>query len=125
MRFAGRGDAMNVVEKGIVVAAKDVGHVAVLVGKAVVTGVEFLPKAMKLVDTAIKDQPAVKVAVLNLIEQGAKALKDSEAAIAAGGMNLASDALVVQDAITFFNYFKSEFVPQVESIYKEVQADLK
>ncbi len=116
---------MNVIEKGIVTAAKDVEHAAVVVGKAVVAGVGFLPKAIKLIDTAIKDQPALKAAVLGLIQQGATALKDGEAVVAAGGANLASDALVMQDAVTFFNYFKSEFVPEVEAIYVEVAADLK
>jgi hypothetical protein len=116
---------MNVVEKGITAAAKDVAHAAVKVEQAVVAGVSFLPRAVKLIDTAIRDQPALKTAVLKLIAEGATAVKDSEAAIAAGGMNLASDALVAEDALAFFNYFKSEFVPQVELIYREVQADLQ
>jgi hypothetical protein len=116
---------MNGFEKGVVAAAKDVEHVAVVVGRAVVKGVDFLPKAVRLIDTAIKDQPALKAAVLQLIEEGAAALKDGEAAVAAGGVNLASDALVTEDAIAFFNYFKSAFVPQVEAIYTEVVADLK
>jgi hypothetical protein len=116
---------MNGFEKGIVTAAKDVEHAAVVVGKAVVAGIGFLPKAIKLIDTAIKDQPAVKAAVLDLIKVGATALKDGDAAVASGGVNLTSDALVLQDAVAFFNYFKSEFVPQVEAIYVEVVADLK
>ena len=94
------------------------------IAKGVEATVLFLPKAARVLDSAIKDQPAVKAAVLELIKQGTTVIGDTATAGAAKGMNLASDAKALADAEQFFQYFRDSFVPLIERIYDEVKADV-
>lgn len=103
---------------GIKVAAVDTEHV-------IVDAVEFLPKAEKVIASAIKAQPAIKTAVLELVKQASGVIGDTATAAAAKGINLTEDAKALADAESFFTYFKSTFIPLVESVYHEIAADVQ
>lgn len=112
----------------IVHAAQVVGHdikvAAIDTEKAVVKTVEFLPHAIKLLDTAIADQPQVKQAVVDLIKQAGVVTGDVTIDITDKGINLVADLQTLKDIVAFFDYFKSTWVPLIEKIYGEVKADL-
>lgn len=103
---------------GIKVAAVDVAH-------GIEYPISFLLKAESVIASAIKDQPEIKSAVISLIAQAEAVIGDVATASAAKGINLASDAKALADAESFFEYFKSTFIPLVESVYAEVAADVK
>jgi hypothetical protein len=102
-----------------------VGTVLKTIGTDIVKGVEFLPKAEKVISSAIKDQPLVKNAILSLVAQGTKIVEDGSVAAAQKGVNLLADAATLADAEAFFAYFRATFIPIVESVYAEVKADVK
>jgi hypothetical protein len=110
--------AAEVVGHDIKIAAVDTEH-------AIVKTVEFLPKAEKLIASAIKDQPEVKSAVLDLVTQATAVIGDVTIDVADKGINLAADAKTLADAEAFFTYFKNTFIPLVESIYSEVKTDVQ
>lgn len=108
---------------------EEIGHgikvTAVDVAKGIEYPISFLVKAESVIASAIKDQPEIKSAVISLITQAEAVIGDVATASAAKGINLASDAKALADAETFFNYFKSTFIPLVEAVYKEVSADVQ
>ncbi len=103
--------------KGIETAGKDVADV-------VVDMTSFLGKAESVIVTAVKDQPAVKAAILQLISQANSVIADGTKAAALDGVNLAADGVTIADAETFFTYFKTTFIPLVESLYSSIKTDL-
>jgi Glu-tRNA(Gln) amidotransferase subunit E-like FAD-binding protein len=103
----------------------DVKVAAVDTARVVVKVVEFLPKAEKIIASAVKDQPILKQAIIDLVKQASAVVGDVSLDVAQKGMNLMQDAKTLADAEAFFLYFKSKFVPLVESVYKEVEADLQ
>jgi hypothetical protein len=109
-------------------AAEVVGHdlkIAVVdTGHAIIKTVEFLPHAVKLLDTAIQDQPKVKEAVIDLIKQAGVVTGDVTIDVTDKGVNLVADLQTLKDIVAFFNYFKSTWVPLIEQLYGEVKADL-
>lgn len=110
----------NIITKvgdGIKTAAVDTAHVAVKLADA-------LPHAAAVLATALKDEPAIKTAVLNLIEQGAKIGADGAIDVASKGTNLVEDAATITDAESFLAYFRGTFVPAVAALYSEVKKDL-
>jgi hypothetical protein len=109
---------MQKIEAGVVTVAKDIAY-------GVEYPVEFLTKAEKIIASAIKDQPEIKTAVLNLVKQAQTVIADSVSVAAGKGIDLVADAKALADAETFFGYFKSTFIPLVEQVYAEVAADLK
>lgn len=109
---------------GVEVAGKDVAKGAVEVGKAVADVFEFLPKAEAVIASAIKEQPEVKTAVLDLVKQATTVIGDLATDAADKGINLTSDAKTLADAESFFAYFKSTFIPLVEQLYGEIKSDL-
>lgn len=102
---------------GLKVAAVDTEH-------AIVDAVEFLPKAEKVIASAIKDQPQIKDAVIELVKQAEGVIGDVAGAVATKGIDLASDAKALADAEAFFSYFESIWIPLIEQVYKEVAADI-
>jgi flagellar hook assembly protein FlgD len=108
---------LEAIGHGVKVAAEDVV-------KGVADAIEFLPKAEKVIATAIKDDPQVKTAVLELVKQAEAVIGDTASAAADKGINLADDAKALADAEAFFTWFKTSFVPLVEQIYAEVKTDL-
>jgi hypothetical protein len=106
-----------VVGHDIEVGAKDVAHVAVAV-------VEFLPKATSVIASAIKNEPTVKQAVLDLVKNASAVLTSGTVAVTDKGVDLVADAAVLAAAEKFFAYFESEFIPIVEKLYAEVRTDV-
>lgn len=108
---------------------QEIGHgikvAAVDVAKGIEYPISFLVKAESVITSAIKDQPEIKSAVISLITQAESVIGDVATASAAKGINLASDAKALSDAESFFEYFKSTFIPLVEAVYKEVAADVQ
>jgi hypothetical protein len=100
------------------VAAVDTAHVAEKI-------VGAIPKAIAVLTTALKDEPAVKAAVVALVQAGSKVIADGAIAVAAKGVNLPEDIATVVDAESFVQYFAHTFVPAVSACIKEVEADIK
>jgi len=103
------------------------------VGKAVVTGVdvvivqpiEFVVKAEKVIATAVKDQPIVKDAIMELVKQANTVIDDFKTDVSDGLINLRADEKTLNDAEAFFNWFKSTFIPNMEQVYGDLSADQK
>jgi hypothetical protein len=111
-------NSIEAVGHDIKVAAEDVA-------KGVAYPLQFLVKAESVIASAIKDQPAVRTAVLDLINKAQVVIADGVGAAADKGMDLASDAKTLADAESFFSYFNSAFIPLVEQIYAEVKTDVR
>lgn len=99
------------------------------IGKDILHGVEFpfeyTAKAIKVLDSAIKDQPAIKAAVIDLIKQAETVIGDSAKDVSEKGLVLADDAKTLADAEAFFVYFRDQFCPLVAKVYTEVATDLQ
>jgi hypothetical protein len=118
-------NVISEVGHGLKVAVVAVGHGAADVAKGVAAAVKFLVKAEKVLEIAIKDQPKVRAAVVELVKRAHVVIADVEHVAGEGGLNLKDDAQALKDAEAFFAYFKDEFIPLVEQIYGEVQAASK
>jgi fibrillarin-like rRNA methylase len=106
-----------------------VSNVIDTIGKDILHGVEFpfeyTAKAIKVLDSAIKDQPAIKAAVIDLIKQAETVIGDSAKDVAEKGLVLTDDAKTLADAEAFFQYFRDQFCPLVANVYAEVASDLQ
>jgi hypothetical protein len=109
----------------ITTVGHDIKTVAVDVAHVAVDVVEFLPKAASVIASAIKDEPTVRTAVLDLVKNASAVLASGTVAVTDKGVNLVADASVLAAAEAFFGYFKTTFVPLVEQLYGEVVADVK
>jgi hypothetical protein len=76
-------------------------------------------------DTAIKDSPVVKAAVIALVKAAELVISDVGLDVAAKGIDLNEDLKTLTDAKAFFAYFGGTFLPLIELVYKEIQADGK
>jgi len=103
--------------KGIEVVGKDTKKVAEDVFIA-------LPKVITVLSTAIKDNDEVKGAVLGLVSNAAPVIADVEVDILSKGLNLPSDLATIQALWQFAVYFKSEFLPVIESVYEQIDVDI-
>jgi hypothetical protein len=108
---------LEAIGHGLKVPAVDTEHVVVDV-------VEFLPKAASVIASAIKDEPTVKQAVVDLVSNASAVLTSGTLAVTDKGVDLVADAAVLAAAEKFFGYFKTEFIPTVEKLYAEVKADV-
>ena len=108
----------NVIVKDLEVAGKDVI-------KVVVYPFVHTAKVIAILGTALKDEPALKASVTNLVSAAAKIIADGALDVAAKGMNLPEDLATITDMIVFFRYFSSTFIPEVESVIKDVEVDVK
>lgn len=80
------------------------------------------PKFVTLIDEAVKGEPAIKAAVINLVKAAELAIADGAIAVAAKGIDLPADLAEVHDIESFFTYFKGTFLPLIEAEYKELSA---
>ncbi len=120
------GNVFEAIGHDVKVGAVDVAKgVEKGVEYAVIHPIEFCVKAEKVLASAIKDQPEVKNAVLALVKQASSVIADVGTDVAEKGINLQDDAKTLADAEAFFNYFKANFIPLVESLYAEVKADVQ
>ena len=99
------------------------------IGNDILHGVEFpfvyTAKAIKVLDSAIKNQPAIKAAVIDLIKQAETVICDSARDVSEKGLVLTDDAKTLADAEAFFVYFRDQFCPLVAQVYTEVAGDLQ
>jgi hypothetical protein len=85
--------------------------------------VSWLPKVEAVLVEALKDEPAIKAAVLGLVKAGAAVVASGTVAVVDKGANLVQDAATVATAEEFVTYFQETFLPAVEALYKVVVAD--
>lgn len=120
------GNVFETIGHDIKVGAEDVGKgVKEGVEFAIVHPIEFCVKAEAVLASAVKDSPEVKTAILDLVKQATGVISDVAVDIADKGINLTADTKTLTDAEAFFTYFKSTFIPLVESLYAEVKADVE
>ena len=79
---------------------------------------------IKTLDTALADTPAVKIAVVGLIQHVEAVTADGAIAVAAKGIDLPDDIATVAAAQTLYKYVTDVFLPAVEKAYKDVAADV-
>lgn len=105
------------------------------IGKGIEYPFEHAAQLIAAVKKGLADEPAVRAAIVGLIQKGESLLTGGTAigasvtaAAAADGTNLAADAAAVtaveteaKNADTFWQYFKGTFVPEVETIWKDVE----
>lgn len=120
------GNVFKTIGHDVKVGAEDVGKgVEKAVEYAIVHPIEFCVKAEAVIASAIKDSPEVKTAVLDLVKQANGVIGDVATDIADKGINLSANAKTLTDAEAFFTYFKSTFIPLVESLYAEIKAEVE
>lgn len=99
------------------------------VGKDIVKAVEapvvLLVKAEKVIETAIKDQPALKSAVTTVVKDAVAISAKVAAVVGEKGLNLADDEALLEEIKQFFLAdIETGLIPVVEKVYGEVKADL-
>jgi len=90
---------------------------------ALVDVVSFLPHVSAVLASAIKNEPSIKTALIQLIKQASVVIADTGLAAAGKGINLTADAKTLADAELFFSYFKDSFIPLIEQVYSDIHAD--
>ena len=119
------GNPLETLGHDIKVGAVDIGKdVAKGVDVAVVKPIEFVVKAEKVIETAVKDQPIVRDAVVALVKQATTVIDDFKTDVSDGLINLSADEQTLKDAEAFFNWFKSTFIPTIEKVYGDVSTDV-
>lgn len=93
------------------------------VGKVIAYPFVHTEHVIKVLDAIVKDSPQVRDAILGLVQQAATVDADVLQAIASKGMNLPVDLKTLDDAATFFQYFRSQFLPVIEQAYKDLNAN--
>ena len=123
------GNPLEAIGHGIKVGVQDVGKGVQDVGKGVAKGVDVAIvqpiqtaiKAKKVIETALKDQPIVRDAVVTLVNQANTVINDFKANVSDGFINLRADQQTLKDAEAFFNWFKSSFIPTMEQVYGDIE----
>jgi hypothetical protein len=95
------------------------------IGEDILHGVEWPFKHgvqfVELMDTAIKNEPAAKAAIIGLVKQILALTGAITPAAAAEGTNLSLDTVVVTDAESLWQYVKTVFIPEAEAVFTEVK----
>lgn len=79
---------------------------------------------IKTIEDGLKDEPAVKTAIVGLIRQIETVTADAAAATVAKGLDIPEDIQTVQAAETLFRYVTSTFLPAIETAYTDLKADV-
>jgi hypothetical protein len=98
-------------------AVKKIGH-------AIAWPFVHAEQVIKVLETALTDEPAVKTAVTGLITQIEALTADGAVAVAAKGIDVSDDVATVAAAQTLFKYVTETFLPAIEEAFKDVKADL-
>lgn len=108
---------------------EDVSHCLKVAGKDIIKGIEYpfvhTAQFCSVIATLIKEESPVKDAVIALVRDAEAVDVDAVTAIASKGLNIPADIAAFKDVMTFFNAFRSQFLPVVEAAYKELQTDVK
>ena len=97
----------------------EIGHGFKLAAVDIAKGVDELPKAIHVLVVTMKDAPVVRDAILALIAQMKPFISDATLDVAEKGLNLPEDIQTIHDFETLVSYFKNEFLPKLESAYKD------
>lgn len=89
------------------------------VGKVIAWPFVHLSRTISILQTTMKDYPAVRTAVVGLVTQVQTVAVDASAAAAADELNPELDAAELAAAVTLFKYCRDTFLPQVEAAYKD------
>ncbi len=81
-------------------------------------------KLIKTINDALRDEPAVKNAIVGLMEQIAQISADSAVAISARGLDLPDDMQTLQDAEKLWAYVTTVFIPAIDTAYSDIKVDL-
>ena len=98
------------------------------VAKDVIKVVDYpfshLVQAIRLLDTVLKDEPTLKVAVIGLLKQIEILTMDGAIAVSADGLNLPADVATVAAGATLLKYVHDVFLPTIQKDFKDVKSDL-
>lgn len=109
---------MNRIEKALETAAKDVL-------KVIESPVTLLVKAEKVIESVIKDQPLLKIAVTSVVTDGTTIAANLAGVIASRGANWVEDLALVKQIESFFTQdILAKLVPVVEQVYGELENDI-
>lgn len=89
------------------------------IGKVIAWPFVHASRAINIITTTMRDYPAVRTAVVGLIQQVSTNVQDTEAAIAAGGLNPEADLVELNAAKALYAYAKDVFLPALETAYKD------
>ena len=78
-----------------------------------------ISRTVAVATVALKDYPAVRTAVVGLVQQVQTTASDIGEAAAADELNPALDAAELAAAVALFNYVKNTFLPQVDAAYND------
>lgn len=92
-------------------------------GKAVAYPFVHTAQFVKLLGDAMSETPAVKAAIIALVQAGEKIVGDAGGDIATKGLDLTDDLATVTDVQSFFKLFAGTFLPAVTAADKELKAD--
>jgi hypothetical protein len=85
---------------------------------------EWIGKAEKVLEQAIESEPALKSAVVELVQRVEVLIGDGTVDVAAKGLVPSDDLKTLADLEAFGAWFKASFVPVVAALYVEVKTDL-
>jgi hypothetical protein len=99
--------------------------IVVKVGEGIAWPFEHGAQLVEVLTTALKDEPAVKAAIVGLVQQVETVTADGAIAVAAKGIDLPDDIQTAAAAQTLFSYVVKTFIPAVSAAYKDLSADVK
>ncbi|HUX10911.1 MAG TPA: hypothetical protein VMW51_09735 [Terriglobia bacterium] len=76
---------------------------------------------VKLLTSVLKDEPAVKAAVVGLIQQIATITADGAIVVSGAGVNLTADMAELVAARALWNYVVTVFLPAVQGAWKDLE----
>ena len=104
---------MNAFEKDVV----KVGHV-------IAWPFVHAAQVVRVIEDAMKHEPAVKAAVVGLVQQVQAVTAQGAVVVAAEGLNIPADLHELVLAKTLFAYVTSVVLPAVEGAWKDIAEDL-
>jgi hypothetical protein len=98
------------------------------IGEDILHGVEepfkFIGKTVKVLETAIKDQPVLKADLAALVTQVKAIAEGATVDLAAKGLDPVTDLTTLQQLESLFLFIKNTLVPEIETIYEQVKEDV-
>lgn len=76
-------------------------------------------RAVSIIQTTMRDYPAVRAAVIGLVQQVQTNIQDAQAAMAADGLNIPADVAELKAAKALYDYAVTVFLPALESAYQD------
>ena len=89
------------------------------IGKVIAWPFVHVSRTISILTTTLKDYPAVRTAVVGLVQECGTVAADVEAAAAAAGTNIPADATALAAGQALYTYVTKTFLPAVEAAYKD------